>query len=155
MAQIDADPVTAEEMAQWFRLKETLGQIKSAEALLRARIYRHYFIAPKEGTNTYDIGDGTGAVLKASRVIDRKVDVGALQALQKTQDEQWGPNKVPGVIPEVPLLKLDELVKWKPEVSISDYRKLTDNERTYFEQCLIIKDGSPSLEIMIPKRAAI
>ena len=153
MAQIDADPVTADELAQWYKLRETLAQVKQAEALLRARIYRHYFKDPKEGTNTHDIGDGTGAVLKASRVIDRKVDIGALDALRKTQNEQWGEQKVPGSVPEVPLLKLDELVKWKPEVSISEYRKLTDNERRYFEQCLIIKDGSPQLEIVIPKRA--
>lgn len=153
MAQIDTDPVTPGELAQWYELRETLAKVKQAEALLRARIYRHYFQNPKEGTNTFDIDDGTGAVLKAQRVIDRKVDVGAFDALRKVQNEQWGDERIPGAVPGVPLLKLDELVKWKPEVSITEYRKLTDNERAYFEQCLVIKDGSPQLEVVIPKRA--
>jgi hypothetical protein len=155
MAQIDADPVTPGELAQWYELRETLAKVKQAEALLRARIYRHYFKDPKEGTNSVDIDDGTGAVLKAQRVIDRKVDVGAFDALRKTQNEQWGDERISGAVPGVPLLKLDELVKWKPEVSITEYRKLTDNERAYFEQCLIIKDGSPQLEVVIPKRAKV
>jgi hypothetical protein len=155
MAPIDPDPVTPEELAQWYKLRETLAQVKQAEALLRARIYRHYFKDPKEGTNNHPINDGTGAVLKAQRTIDRKVDVAALDALRKAQEEQWGEAKVPGAVPEVPLLKLDELVVWKPELSITNYRKLTDNEKHYFEQCLIIKDGSPQLEIVIPKRAQV
>jgi hypothetical protein len=155
MAQIDADPVTPGELAQWYELRETLAKVKQAEALLRARIYRHYFKDPKEGTNSFDIDDGTGAVLKAQRVIDRKVDVGAFDALRKTQNEQWGEQRTPGAVPSVPLLKLDELVKWKPEVSITEYRKLTDNERAYFEQCLVIKDGSPQLDVVIPKRAKV
>ncbi len=154
MVEINPDPVTAEELAQWYKLRETLAQVKQAEALLRGRIYRHYFKDPKEGTNNYPIEDGTGAVLKASRVIDRKVDPATLDALRKTQEEQWGASRVPGTVPSVPQLKLDELIKWKPELAITEYRKLTDNERTYFEQCLIIKDGSPSLEIVIPKRVS-
>jgi hypothetical protein len=152
MVDINPDPVTPQELAQWYELKDTLAKVKQAEALLRGRIYRHYFQDPKEGTNNYDIGDGTGAVLKANRVIDRKVDVAALDALKKAQEENWGESKAPGTVPQVPLLKLDELIRWKPELAISEYRKLTDNERHYFDQCLIIKDGSPSLEIVIPKR---
>lgn len=155
MVEINPDPVTPAELAQWYKLREQLAQVKQAEALLRARIYRHYFKDPKEGTNNFPLEDGTGAVLKAQRVIDRKVDVATFDALRKVQEEQWGENRVPGATPGVPLLKLDELVKWKPEVSITDYRKLTDNERRYFEQCLIIKDGSPQLEVTIPKRAQV
>jgi hypothetical protein len=112
-------------------------------------------LGESEVINTFDIDDGTGAVLKAQRVIDRKVDVGAFDALRKMQNEQWGEQRMPGAVPGVPLLKLDELVKWKPEVSITEYRKLTDNERAYFDQCLIIKDGSPQLEVVIPKRAKV
>jgi hypothetical protein len=53
----------------------------------------------------------------------------------------------------MPTLHIDKLVKWKPEVAITEYRKLTEEERNRFDQCLVIKPGSPSLEIVIPKRA--
>jgi hypothetical protein len=94
------------------------------------------------------MNDGTGAVMKGGYVINRTVDVGALDALRKmVADEQLNPDN------KMPTLKLDQLVKWKPEVAISEYRKLTEEERLRFDQCLVIKPGAPSLEIMHPKRA--
>lgn len=157
MVEINADPVSPGELAAWYKMQTELSALKSAEALLRGRIYRHFFKEPKEGTNNFPLEDGTGAVLKAQRKIDRSVDQGALEALRKTQADALLTAKEHG-LPEAavnfPLLNFDTLVKWKPEVSITEYRKLTAEEANYFEQCLIIKDGSPQLEIVIPKRVS-
>ena len=143
MTEIPEDVVTGTDLAEWYRVKEELGKLKSKEALLRSRIARFYFPNPVEGTNTEEIGDGTGAVVKLSYVINRTVDQGALDALREAQ-------KVEGS--NAPKINLDELVKFKPEVVISAYRELTDEEQHFFDQALIIKPGSPQLEITIPKR---
>jgi hypothetical protein len=53
-----------------------------------------------------------------------------------------------------PKLELEKLVKWKPEVSIKEYRLLTDEQRLLFDQVLVIKPGMPGLDIVIPKRSS-
>lgn len=151
---IPEDQVTVNDLAEWYRLQTELGRIKSAEALLRGRIFRHYFPTPKEGTNSVPVNDGTGAVVKGQHVINRSVDQGQLDALRVAMTTAYGAHAVPGATPNIPKLNLDELVKFKPEVSITKYRELTEEERLYFDQCLVIKPGSPQLEIVIPKRAA-
>ena len=144
MADIPDNTVTPADLAEWYRLQTELAKLKSAEALLRGKIFKHYFPAPKEGTNKVPLNDGTGAELKGQHVINRSVDIGSLDAL-KAGIAAEGSN--------LPKLNLDDLIKWKPEVVISKYRELTEEERLTFDQCLIIKPGSPQLEIAIPKRA--
>lgn len=143
-ATIPDNPVTMADLQEWYRLKQELGKIKSAEALLRSKIFGFYFTDPKEGTNKHELNDGTGAVLKGTHVINRSVDQGSLDAY-RDQMGQEGSN--------LPKLNLGALIKWKPEVVIGEYRKLTAEEQLAFDQCLVIKPGSPQLEITIPKKA--
>lgn len=134
--------VTQEILREWYVLKEQLDQIKAREMQLRLAIYRHYFQNPVEGTNTLPLEDGTGAVIKGVHKIDRKVDEASLAALRQQINED----------PATPRVSLDKLVRWKPELSVSEYRKLTAEEQQFFDQCLIVKEGAPGLEITIPKR---
>lgn len=138
--------VTAEDLATWFKLKQQLAEVKGAEAMLRSRIFHHFFPTPTEGSkdNKCPLNDGTGAVLQADYVINRSVDQAQLEGLREAMFAE-GSN--------LPQLHLDQLIKWKPEVSITEYRKLTDEERNVFDRALIIKPGSPQLEIKIPKSA--
>ena len=48
----------------------------------------------------------------------------------------------------------EQLVKWKPELVLKAYRNLTNEQKEVFNECLVIKDGSPSLEIVLPASAA-
>lgn len=143
MVEIPAPEVGLADLAQWYQLREQLAKVKQAEALLRGRIFHHYFPDPKEGTNDYKLNDGTGAVLKATYPILRSVDIGSFEGLRQQQ-------QTPGT--NVPNINLGLLIKMTPEVVISEYRKLTEEERNFFDQCLIIKPGSPSMEVKIPKR---
>jgi len=43
------------------------------------------------------------------------------------------------------------LVKWTPELSVSNYKKLPEDKQAYFNDCLEIRTGAPSLEIKPPK----
>jgi len=143
MVDIPEDTVTLQDLKDWYQAKDELGRLKSKEALMRTRIFKFYFKDPVEGVNTAEIDDGTGAVIKGQYVLNRTVDPGALDAL-RTAMQTEGAN--------VPKINLDKLVKWKPEVAVSEYRALTDEERNFFDQALIVKPGSPQMEIVIPKR---
>lgn len=104
---------------------------------LRKKIFATYFPNPKEGTNDVPLSDGY--VLKAQHKIDRKIDEPAMVALA----EEFEAAKI--------LVK--DLVKFKPELKIAEYRKLGEEQRKVFEKALIIKPGAPQMEVVKPKRA--
>lgn len=131
---------TTQDLAEWYRLQVQLNRLKLAEHNMRMRLFNGLFPDPVEGTNTYDINDGTGAVLKATHVIGRTVDEGTLQALATQLKEE-----------HLTTVDLRALIKWKPELVTKEYRKLGKRELHVFDQCLVIKPGSPQLKIEIPK----
>jgi hypothetical protein len=143
MIEIPENAVTEADLAEWYRLKNELAKIKQAEGLLRGKIFHYFFPNPKEGTNKHKLKDGTGAELKATHVINRSVDIGSLTALKAAIAEESS---------NLPKLPIDELIKWEPKLVKKEYNELTEEEKHVFDQCLVIKDGSPSLEIVIPKR---
>ncbi|HWV46984.1 MAG TPA: hypothetical protein VN039_13345 [Nitrospira sp.] len=164
-------PRTEEErqnlLQEWYKINDALGAMKSKESLLRAAVYREFFvkkdengqdILPEEGTNKFSLPHDY--VLKAQRVINRTVDAAALKQLSHTKaeleykiangitlsDEEALQHKVlKGIL-------LEELIKYKPELAIKEYRTLTVDEQRVFDDVLVIRDGSPQLEIVLPKR---
>lgn len=159
--------VTQAELEDWYRLKELLDDTKTKEFALRKKIYAHYFVVrdehgveiqPKEGTNNFELPDGF--VLKAQRVINRSVDQGSLAAL-KEERFQLSKKIASGNYDEVEQARwnlladipLDDLVRYKPELETREYRKLSDEARNVFDIALVIKDGTPQLDIVKPKRA--
>lgn len=125
--------VTQADIDEWDKVQAEMKALKAKEMLIRQRIYRGIFARPDEGTNKHTFDDGS--LLKATRVIDRKVEIGAMQALAAKD----GPFQEAGINANV-------LIKWTPELVIKEYRKLTPAQVLIFDQALIIKDGSPSLE---------
>lgn len=136
MTTIPQNEVTQQDLEDWYKLQEDLSRIRNQEMLLRKKIFDYYFPAPKEGTNTYPLPDGYA--LKGGYVINRTVDVALLTNFnEKLKDA--------GV-------SVDKLVKYEPKLAVSEYRTLTEEQRQLFDQVLIIKPGSPSLEIVLPKK---
>jgi hypothetical protein len=129
--------VTPELLAEWYKAQKDLAFLKAREAQLRSIIFKNKFPNPVEGTNT---------VIKATHVINRNVDIGSLDALRAAQ-QQEGYNG--------PKVNLDEVIRWKPELSVTAYKALTAEEQMFVDQALIVKPGSPQLEITIPKRAKV
>lgn len=138
--------VTPADLVLWFRKKAQLAKLKGEEAMLRSRIFKFYFPAPIEGSkhNKVPLNDGTGAILQADYVINRTVDEQQLEALSAAIFED-GSN--------LPQIDLTKLVKWKPELVKTEYSKLSDAEKLVFDRCLVVKPGSPQMEIKIPKSA--
>lgn len=150
----DEVAVTLADLTTWFKLKAQLAEVKGAEAMLRGRIFKFFFPTPTEGAKDNKfalkaLGDTTGAVLQADHTINRKVDESELEALRDAllaaEDDEK--NNLHGID-----LDLTKLIKWKPEVSITEYRKLSEAQQAVFDRCLVITPGSPQMEIKIPKR---
>ena len=137
MIQIPENQVTQQDMERWYTVQEQLSNLKNEEQLLRQKIFKGMFHDPKEGTNSVDLADGF--VLKGKRVINRTVDDAAFKA----SIEELAKNGIP----------TDQIVKYKPELVTSEYRKLTAEQINLFDTVLIVKDGMPGLEIVKPKRA--
>lgn len=137
--------VTYADLVKLFEMQEQLASLKAAEAMLRKRVFAHYFPNPTEGSrdNKVPLNDGTGAIVQGEYVINRKVDEGELEKLKLAIKEE-GSN--------LPKLPFNKLIKWKPEVVISEYRKLSDDERQVFDRCLVVTPGMPGVKIVIPKR---
>lgn len=146
MTAIPENTVTQKDLEEWYRLKEQLASVKSAEMMLRLKIYKGLFVAPKEGTNTVPLGD-QGWVIKAKRVINRDVDQAALQHSmaidEATQMSRLSSNGI----------HVEQLIKWTPELVTKAYRLLTEEQVKIFDEVLVIKDGSPALEIVLPASA--
>ena len=138
MVQIPQDTVTQADIDEWYRLQDQLKKIKASEMLLRTKIFKFMFPAPTEGTNSYPLAQGW--VAKGKYTINREVDPGALGAYRPKLAEQG--------------INADVLVQYKPSLVLSEYRKLTEEQRQLFDACLIIKPGSPALEIVLPAKAA-
>lgn len=141
MTAIPENEITAADMQEWYRLKEELTRVKAAEMLLRTKIYHALFKNPVEGTNTLPLQDGW--VMKAKRVINRSIDLAALQInSQEDPDTHMSALTSHGINPQ-------KLVAWKPELVLKEYRTLTEEQQKIFNECLVIKDGSPDLSISL------
>ena len=141
MALIPEVVVTMQELIEWDELQKQMKALKVKEMLLRQRIYKHFFQAPVEGTNKHALNGGY--ILNAKRVVDRKVDLGTLQALSAE-----------GALFQQKGINANMLIDWEPKLKLKEYRALSDERRAIFEQALIIKDGSPQMEIVLPAAAA-
>lgn len=145
MTDIPENEVTQADLSEWYSLKDQLAKVKAAEMLLRLKIYKGLFKDPKEGTNSLPLAEGW--VIKAKRVINRDIDIAALN-VNAMVDPATNMSRLTshGIHPE-------QLVKWKPELVTTAYRALTAEQMEIFNECLSIKDGSPSIEIVLPAKA--
>ncbi len=136
MAQVPVDEITGQDLVDWYNKKAELNKLKFEELTMRQRIARVMFPNPKEGTNNHALPDG--AVLKMVAPIDRKVDAAVFAALQIEFHKRG--------------IQTEELVEWEPKLKVGVYKKLPDEQKSFFDQCVTAKPGSPQLSIEIPKR---
>lgn len=142
-------PVTREGLLMlWQRTAETLAKAKEDEMQIRGQVAKAFFPTPKEGMNNFDLGNGYTLKFgnKMNYSLDKdKVDA-ALDAIEKAGDQG---KFIAG-----------RLVKFQPELSLTEYRLLEDGAATdaltkrikaEIDSVLTIKPGTPSLEIKEPK----
>ena len=135
MVEVPKNDVTNVDIQCWLLAKKEKAAATLTESTLRHKIFNFFFPMPTEKTQNAALGGGYG--LKGKQDTNRSVDPGVLQAMgQKFVDAG---------------INLGVLVKWKPELAVSEYRKLTDAQRVLFDECLTIKEGSITLDFVEPK----
>lgn len=122
-------------IGRWTQLQNQLVSIKDEEMKLRKEIFEECFPSPTEGASTIDMPEGWK--LKGTYKLTRSLDEAAL----------------PAVIAELHKHKVatDQLIAYKPNLSLSAYRKLDEKWRRVLEQAMEIKPGAPTLELVAPK----
>lgn len=136
MSEIPANEVTQADLHAWYEMQKQLSALKSAEFLLRNKIFKGMFKDPREGTNTVPLQDGW--VLKGKHTLNRSIDRAALSAMQEMFIKEG--------------IATDQLVEYKPELKIGVYRTLTAEQQNLFDRALVVKEGAPALEIVLPKK---
>lgn len=129
-------PATQKDIERWYVVAEQLAKAKEEEMTLRKKIAKTYFPDPVEGVNDVPMSDGW--VMKMTYKIDRKIISEKFALLQ----DEFKTAKLP----------LKDLVRFKPDLAVGEYKKLTEEQRKLFDKAMEIKPGAPTLEITKPKR---
>lgn len=110
------------------------------ERELRSLIYGNLFGSLADGTtHTHELGNGYK--LKAKRPLNYKVDAGLIDdALDKIV-----------AIGNSGAFLADRVIKWKPELSLTEYKQLSDEQRQVLDVAITMTPGLPSLELVEPK----
>jgi hypothetical protein len=129
-------------LQQWQSVSGQLAALKEREADLRKQCVAAFFGQLPEGTQNHDLGRGytLKAVGKINYNLGESTEV--VSALEK----------IAGVNEEGRFIAA-RLVKWKPELSISEYRKLPEIFKRILDTVLTTKPATPQLEIIEPKGA--
>ncbi len=129
----------------WEAAVKALAAAKDAEAALRKEVLAEAFAfdpeALREGTENFELGNGykLKAVFKISRNLNNENE-----AVDKVL------SKIEKTGPEGAFIA-ERLVKWKPELSISEYKKLPEKFKKLFDEVVTSKEAMPSLEVVAPK----
>lgn len=129
-------------LLRWQNAKNALELAKETELELRNEIVAGVFDPTKEeGTETFELGNGykIKAVKKLNYTLNNEDDAvdRALTKIEKLGAEGK--------------FIADRLVKWKPDLSISEYRQLGDKYKKHIDEVLTVKPGTPSLTLIEPK----
>ena len=129
----------------WEAAVKALAAAKDAEAALRKEVLAEAFAfdpeALREGTENFELRNGykLKAVFKISRNLNNENE-----AVDKVL------SKIEKTGPEGAFIA-ERLVKWKPELSVSEYKKLPEKFKKLFDEVVTSKEAMPSLELVAPK----
>lgn len=126
-----------------------LKRLQLVEGLLRAEVVNRYFGTELvEGVNNYDLGKGYML----------KVTYGYNYSLSESEKPKNG-GMVKATSFALEQLRTmgnegifiaDRLVKWKPELSISEYRKLSAEHKAVIDKALTVSVAAPKVELKEP-----
>ena len=129
----------------WEQAVKALAAAKDAEAALRKEVLAEVFSfdpeALREGTENFELGNGykLKAVFKISRNLNNENE-----AVDKVL------SKIEKTGPEGAFIA-ERLVKWKPELSLTEYKKLPEKFKKLFDEVVTSKEAIPALELVAPK----
>lgn len=131
----------------WQTADKALEVAKAQENLLRRSVVARYLTQPNEGMNNVELGKGY--LLKIQQPFNytlsnsEKPKSGEPLATDKALDAIKALGNEGKFI-------ADRLVKWKPELSITEYRNLAPQYKAVIDKALTITPGLPTIEIKAP-----
>lgn len=135
-----------DKLLAWDHAKKALDAAKALESSLRQEVLKDFYDFGgesdlREGTENLELGNGykLKATFKLSRKLENK-NGETENALAQIANFENG------------ILYAERLVKWSPELSVSEYKKLPTNIREVIDACVTSKAATPSLEIVEPKK---
>lgn len=136
-AEQDLQPDRQALLESWFTLQQQLSTVKNAEMELRKKVVATFFDDnDREGTKRHALPDGYNLkVVKKQNYKLKNDNHETEKALEQFSEDSAA-----------------MLVKWSATLSVSNFKKLTDEAQLIFKDCLEITDASPTLEIEAPKR---
>jgi hypothetical protein len=144
-----------QKIMNWQRAKASLDGAKELEMQLRKEVVAENFPDAKVGVNNLDITGGwkLKGTVKQNYSLDKSDDCARTDAVCEA---------IADIGNEGPFI-IERLVKWKPEISVGEYKKLQErakggdqfavNVLEKINTVLTITDGSPELEVIPPKGA--
>jgi hypothetical protein len=147
------------EIQAWLDSKPVLEAAKTAEMSARASVTSTLFPNPRKGTQRYALNGGFNVKLVHSltytigdkdKVNDEGKKIGVDVQARELEE------KICALGAEAELL-CERLIKWKPELSATEYEKLDSESplqlsiRNLVDEVLIVKPGSPQLTFEEPK----
>ncbi len=124
-------------VAEWISADETLRAAKAREKELREQVVEAVFGDAPTGTNNHALP--TGGTLSCVKKLNYKLDTDATLLAQ---------GNLAGIIGAD---LTQRLVRWKPELSISEYNKLPADARVIIDAALTITPATPTLEFKARK----
>jgi hypothetical protein len=158
----EAEQVAIREKAirTWLVNKQQLANYKEVEMASRVTVTDMLFPTPSRGTQRYSLGNGYAVKLVQTYIYN----LGSADKLKGDGTKYKVRDQVDDVLDKIEKLELgpevdfiiERLIKWSPEVSISEYEKLADSAvglkvRDEIDKILTVKPGSPQLTFEEPK----
>jgi len=133
-------------LADWKKAKAELDEIKAREALLRGmvvEVFSQENDPMKSGVENVDVGWGFKLKIehKLNYKLDNANDCEKLNSvLDRIEKSVIGGNII-----------AERLVKWSPELKLSEYKLLTAEQKALIDSVLTVTPATKSVELVPPK----
>lgn len=135
-------------LVDWQAKQATLAAAKEAEMTARKAAVMFMHDPTKSGTTeNVELGKGYKATMKVPvsygfiKRDDGKTDKARIEkALSKIEKDG-----------EAGELIAERLIKWTPELSLTEYKQLSDKYKKIIDDVIVTNEGTPTLEIKDPK----
>lgn len=124
-------------VSRWERAKVALDTAKKLESELREEVVAAFFRVNSTGTHHFDTSDGRDLV--CVKKLNYKLDKDTTAAAQSEIAALIGAELA------------GHLVNWKPDLSLTEYKKLPDAAREIIDRALTISPATPTLELKVKK----
>lgn len=148
-------PAAAQLIREWQQRKADADAAKmaiAAERVARDAVVAHIFKDDPVGTANFPLTDGW--LLKYCRTLDYKFDTTPVDDADPT-----GTTKLDAALDAIEAASnegkflVERLVKWTPELRVSEYNKLPPYAKAIIDGVLTTKDKAPELSLVPPKAA--